>query len=218
MDPLFLIVVAIAGLTGYTWYRGLRQSRAVIRAATRAAEHAFRPTSTEYINIGGAVGYHFTFTLESPLVRVEGTITTVPRHALFYLPIALWLFKREDLLLFTVYGTRLEVGLGYVVEKSRYESRRIPIEDRENLRSTPLHRGGVDFLILWYNPLIRDRLSGLVAQLSDTALQGFLHFGYYGQHSYIAVTVSPAHPYVDQTVQEIVGIIEQLNGSAAGKA
>lgn len=218
MDPLFLIVVAIAGLTGYTWYRGMRQSQAVIRAATEAVEHVFRPTSTEYINIGGAVGYHFTFTLEPPLLRVEGTITTVPRHALFYLPIALWVFKREDLLLFTVYGTRLEVGLGYVVEQSRYESGRIPLEDRENLRRTPLHRGGVDLLILWYNPLIRDRLSAVVAQLSDTALQGFLHLGYYGQRSYIAVTVSPAHPHVHQTVQEIAGVIEQLNGGAADKA
>jgi hypothetical protein len=165
---------------------------------------------TEYVNIGGTVGYHFTYTLNPPFTRLEGTITTVPRHALFYLPIALWLFKREDLLLFTVYCDHLEVGLGYVVEASRYESGHIPIEDRERLSTTPVHRDTGEYLLLWYNPLIRDRLSGVFAQLSDTALESFVHFGYYGQQAYLAVTVNPAQPGLPQTIRELAAVFTQL--------
>jgi hypothetical protein len=216
MDPLLLVIVAIAALTGYSWYQGNRTSRMVILAATTAMERAFQPVDSGYTNIGGTVGYHFSYSLKPPFRRMEGTVTTVPRHALFYLPIALWLLKREDLLLFTLYCEHLEAGQGYIVEKSRYEGRRIPIEDRENLHSTTVSRGAREFVLLWYNPLIRDRLSALLKHMGDPTLDTFLYLGYYGQSSYLAVTVSPVHPGLDRAMKELSLIFGELADGGAG--
>ncbi len=217
IDPLLLIIVAIAALTGYSWYQGNRTSRMVILAATTAMERVFQPVDTGYTNIGGSVGYNFSYSLNSPFKRLEGTVTTLPRHALFYLPIALWLLKREDLLLFTLYCEHLETGQGYIVEKSRYEGRRIPVDDRENLQNTPVSRGSKEFVLLWYNPLIRDRLSAILDELSDDTLESFLYLGYYGQSSYLAVTVSPACPGLDRTIQELSLIFRNLAEGGAGQ-
>lgn len=179
----------------------------LILLATDVMERVFQPQDTQYTNIGGSIGYNFTYTLSHPYIRLEGTITTLPRHAIFYLPIALWLFKREDLLLFTVYCESLEAGLGHIVERERYQHGRVPVEDQESLQSAVIIRGRQEYVILYYNPYIRDRLSVFLETLSEAALESILYIGYYGNDSHIAVTMNPTHSGLEGAIDELSGVI-----------
>ncbi|MFW5828391.1 MAG: hypothetical protein ACOCU4_09870 [Alkalispirochaeta sp.] len=207
MDPLLLIIVAIAALTGVRWFRGVRENRMLILHATEAMERAFQPEDTKYTNIGGSIGYNFAYTLSHPYIRLEGTITTLPRHAVFYLPISLWLFHREDLLLFTLYGEPLEAGLGHIAERERYRHGRLPVEDQEDLQSMVTTRGSRQYVILYYNPQIRERLSGFLEALSEAALESILYIGYYGNDSHIAVTMNPTKSGLEGAITELTGAI-----------
>jgi hypothetical protein len=210
MDPLFLVIVAIAALTGVRWFRGVRENRMLILLATKAMERAFQPEDTRYTNIGGSIGYNFSYTLSHPFIKLDGTVTTLPRHAIFYLPISIWLFKREDLLLFTLYCEKMDMGIGYIAEKERYEGGRLPIEDQDALQSTVTVRGTRQYVILYYNPQIRERLSAFLDALSEAALAGILYIGYYGNDSYVAVTMNPTH-------SELEGAIRELSEAIADK-
>ncbi len=210
MDPLLFSIVAIAVLLGIGWYRGGRENTAVLLTATRALERAFAPRDTEYTNIGGTVGYNFVYTLGGAFRRLEGTLTTLPRHALLYLPISQWILKREDLLLFTVYYDRLPPGIGHVVEAERHRRGSVPVEDEENLEVTSVTRGHRSFSLLWYNPVIRRRLEDFLKRLSDSSLECLHYAGYFGGESCVAFTFDPIHPSLERALQEVAEVLDGI--------
>jgi hypothetical protein len=210
MEPLLLVIVAIAVLLGIGWYRGGKENTALLLAATRALERAFSPGDTEYTNIGGTVGYNFVYRLEDPFQRLEGTLTTLPRHALLYLPISQWLLKHEDLLLFTVYYDRLPPGIGHIVEAERHRRGSIPVQDQESIDATSVSTRRREFSVLWYNPVVRERLRGFLNQLSDAALECIHYVGYFGGESCIAFTLDPIHPSLEKALGELVEVLRRF--------
>ncbi len=210
MDPLLLVIVAIAAVLGIRWYRGGRENTAVLLSATRALERAFAPVDTEYTNIGGTVGYNFVYTLADPFRRLEGTLTTLPRHAILYLPISQWILKREDLLLFTVYYDRLPPGIGHIAESERLRRGSIPIEDEENLDVTSVSAAKREFSILWYNPIVRERLEGFLDRLSDSTLECLYYVGYFGGETCVAFTLNPIHPALEKALGELVEVLRRF--------
>ncbi|MFP4432397.1 MAG: hypothetical protein ACLFPV_14190 [Spirochaetaceae bacterium] len=207
MDPLLLVIVAIAAVLGIRWYRGGRENAAVLLSATRALERAFSPVDTQYTNIGGTVGYNFVYSLSAPFRRLEGTLTTLPRHAVLYLPISVWILKREDLLLFTVYYDALPPGIGHIAEAERFRRGSIPLDDRENLDVTWITRERRTFSILWYNAFVRKRLEGFLDQLSDSTLECLHYVGYFGGESSLAFTLNPIHPSLEKALAELVEVL-----------
>ena len=210
MEPLLLVIVAIAVVLGFGWYRGAKENTAVLLFATRALENAFSPRDTEYTNIGGTVGYNFVYTLADPFRRLEGTLTTLPRHALLYLPISEWILKREDLLLFTVYYDRLPPGIGHIAESGRLRRGNIPVQDQENLDATTVARGRTTLSVLCYNPVIRKRLEAFIDQLSDSTLECLYYVGYFGGESCVAFTLNPIHPALEKALTEVVAVLHGL--------
>lgn len=210
MEPLLLVIVAIAVVLGIGWYRGGKENTAVLLTATRALEGAFAPRDTEYTNIGGTVGYNFVFALGEPFRRLEGTLTTLPRHALLYLPISQWVLKREDLLLFTVYYDRLPPGTGHIVEAERLRRGSVPVQDRENLEVTSVTRGRRNFSVLWYNPVIRERLKRFIEGLSDSTLECIHYVGYFGLESCVAFTLDPIHPSLGGALSQMAEVLPGL--------
>lgn len=209
MDPLLLLFIAIAALLGLKWHRGGRQNVAMIVATTDVMERVFVPLDTTYVNIGGFVGYNFTYTLSPPFKRLEGTITTLPRHALLYLPLSRRLFHREDQLLFTLYCSELRTGQGHIIQAERYRHGAVALEDADELEQTTVERRSGPFLILWRNPLIRDRLLEMLGQLSETATECIRYIGYYGSDGHVAVTLHPGHPQIEETLREVLAVVSR---------
>ena len=211
MEPVLLLFVALAAFLGLGWYRGGRANHALILTATQAMERAFAPIDTTYINIGGVVGYNFVYQLSPPFLRLEGTILTLPRHAILYLPISRWLLRREDTLLFTLYCGELRTGQGHIVEAERFKQGTsdltIPAEDLENLSTTPAEYEERSFVILWYNPMVRDRLRDILNQFSPGARNGIRYLGYYGGEGHVACTVNPNAVHLEKTLREIRSVL-----------
>ncbi len=210
MEPAFLVVVGLAAFTMLGWYRGGRRNVEIILSVCRTVEQVFEPVDKTYTNIGGVVGFNFTYELSSPFRRLEGTITTLPRHAVLYLPISRWLIGREDALVLTVYCERLQPGQGHIVERERYLNGSISIDDSESMFETVVQRESGPFVLLWYNPLIRERLDWMLAQFSHTAAEGLRYLGYYGSDNYFAVTLHPLHPQLESVLRETTALMRAV--------
>lgn len=203
MHPVLLVFVAIALFLSVGWHRGRQRNQALILNTVGVMETVFQPRDTTYTNIGGFIGYNVAYTLDPPLTRLEGTIITLPRHAVLYLPLSRYLFKREDMLLITLYGGTLKSGRGYIVEAERYHRGTIPLDDREGTSETPVEYPDRSFVVLWYNPLVRDRLKELLDKFSPEARNGIRYIGYYGSEGHMAYTVNPNHSHLETVLREI---------------
>ncbi len=210
MEPMFLLVFALIGFVFLGWYRGGRKNVEVILSTCRTAERVFEPVDTNYTNIGGVVGVNFVFELSSPFRRLEGTVTTVPRHAALYLPISRWVIRREDMLLITVYCERLRPGQGHIVERGRYQRAGAAVEEPEEMFETPVARGNREFLLLWYNPLIRDRLDWMLSQFSDIGTDCLRYLGYYGSDNYFSATFHATHPELEAVLLEFKALVRAV--------
>lgn len=218
MEPTVLIFVAFAAFLMLGWNRGGRINTRILLHAVETMERVFSPLDKTYTNIGGVVGYNFDYQLAPPFTRLEGTVTTLPRHAVLYLPISSRLLGREDRLLFTLYCEELRTGRGHIVNAERYRRGTIPIEDAENPENTVVERRAGTFLILWYNPMIRDRLTEMLGQLSETATECIRYIGYYGSEGHVAVTVNPRHPELEATLREIIAVVSGSPSRLSGPA
>ena len=72
-----LVLLAVAATLGY--FRGTRKNGLLAASVSRQLEEVLRPTSTEYVNIGGSIGHNFTYALSGEWTRARGTFTLSPR-------------------------------------------------------------------------------------------------------------------------------------------
>ena len=95
MEPYItpLILLALVTTGGYFW--GRKKNRWIGAWIARETEAALQPRETEYVNIGGCIGYHLTYALAAPFREAKGTFALLPRHSLLYLPIS-FLIRRHD--------------------------------------------------------------------------------------------------------------------------
>lgn len=176
MHPLVLLIVAMALASFIVFHRGVRTNRALAKSISQDLERALEPTETEYRNIGGTIGYHFTFFLEGNARKVRGLFTLLPRQALFYLPIAR-MMGREDELHVSFYSEYRPVGEGHIVVPSRLRSWWAQIEDQEEFDQVIVERDGCRFAILTHNRFVRERLTWFLFDLpSVDGLRQFAAF------------------------------------------
>ncbi|MFP4703612.1 MAG: hypothetical protein ACLFMV_02255 [Spirochaetaceae bacterium] len=169
MQALFLGVVVLAMASFFMFQHGMRVNRDIARATVRTLEETFRPQQTEYRNIGGTIGWHFTYILDEPITKVRGLFTLVPRQAMFYMPIAR-LMGREDELHVSFYSARFRpVGEGHIVVPSRLKAWWAQIEDQEEFDEVREERDGREFVILSHNRFVREKLQWFLADLSSVA-------------------------------------------------
>lgn len=157
MHPLVFIIIALAIVSFTMFHRGMRMNRALARSIVRTLEETFHPNDTEYRNIGGTIGYHFTYYLEPPVQKVRGLFTLVPRHAMFYMPIAR-MMGREDELHVSFYSEDRPVGEGHIVVPSRLKSWWAQIEDQEEFNQVTKTRNEQDFVVLSHNRFVEEKL------------------------------------------------------------
>jgi len=175
MNPYTLTAIVILALasTGAYFY-GTKKNRWIVSALTRELEDLLKPITTNYVNIGGAIGYNFVYALPNPYTSAKGTITLSPRHSLLYLPFSLLIGVRDRFFvnLFTKKKLR---GEGHLVAAGYLKKANISGMDQMERRD--ILKGEKRFVLLWRDADLSADLEKLLDAVPDPAhLRHFCSF------------------------------------------
>lgn len=191
-----VLAIAIANAVVYRW--GISYNRRFIVNTCHLVEGVFEPTDTEYTNIGGVVGFNMRYRLEPPLLSLQGTLTTAPRHTMFYAPITR-LTGRGDSLILSITAAELPAGEAHIVSRRHFELGRVQLDDIADMTRTELP--GAEFLVLAFNQWHRDRMVALFNAFDDPS--SIVHIGFYGKTDCFSVVLNPATPHLAETLTRL---------------
>lgn len=167
MSPALLTALVLLGAAAtLAWLRGTRRNRRLASEISRQLEGTLRPLSTEYVNIGGSIGYHFRYALPGPFASARGTFTLSPRHSLLYLPVSRLLGVRDRLFL-NLFSERPLRGEGHVVRTTHV--RGAAIDGAERMERREVEAGGRRFTLLWRGADLSAELESLLRSLPAPA-------------------------------------------------
>jgi len=147
MNPLFITAIVLLAAASTGWYfLGTRKNKFIAASMSRDLEDILKPRTTNYVNIGGVIGYNFSYALSAPFTNAKGTMTLSPRHSLLYLPISMVLGVRDRFYV-NIFTKKKLRGEAHLVE-SRYVGR-AGIEGRASMESKQVQKSGKNFTLLW---------------------------------------------------------------------
>lgn len=167
MNPYLLVALVILALAATAQYFvGTKRNRVIASAMAKGAEEVLKPTMTNYVNIGGAIGHNFSYALgKGDWTSAKGTMTLSPRHSLLYLPVSRLLGLGVDRFYLNLFTKRKLRGEGHIVEAK--ELRRARIEGIEAMSRAEAEAGGRRFVLLWRGADLKPELEAVLAALPD---------------------------------------------------
>ncbi|MBP7096503.1 MAG: hypothetical protein KBC36_10475 [Spirochaetia bacterium] len=175
MNPLFVGGIAALGIAATVQYfLGVKKNRLIASRMSAAAEEAFAPKETNYVNIGGAIGHNFTYALKEPWTEAKGAMTLSPRQSLLYLPLSR-LIGFGDRFFANLYTKRAMLGEMHLVEAGHL--RRAKIDGIGGMERREVRKGGKRFVMLWKGKDDTAVLGAILDALPDpSALRHFCCF------------------------------------------
>jgi len=199
--PLILLALVTTG--GYFW--GRKKNRWIGAWIARESEAAVRPRETEYVNIGGCIGYHLTYALAAPFREAKGTFTLLPRHSLLYLPISI-LIRRHDRFYLQLFTDERLPGAGHILREDYYQRDTDQIAGAETMRRDRVVMGGRAYVLLWRHPGLDRRLRRLLERVEGRG-DTLLHFCCYPGNRNFFFYIAPVHgrlePLLRAAVEEL---------------
>jgi len=160
--------VLIGAFIAVSFHSGKRKNREIGIKTFEDLLKVFKPDDQTFTNIGGAVGYHATFSFKDrgPVSRIDATLTLLPRQAPLYMPISKFLMK-SDRLFITVYMRYPPPGEGHMIERDYAGFRGPEISNISRLRETQCQWGALSFSLYYEQDRMRDRFMELIGSLAD---------------------------------------------------
>lgn len=220
MEPyiLPLIVLALVTTGGYFW--GRKKNRWIGAWIARETEAALRPRDTEYVNIGGCIGYHFTYALASPFREAKGTFALLPRHSILYLPIS-FLVRRHDRFYLQLFTDERLPGEAHILREDYFQKDPNRITDIQAMRQDRMMMGGRAYVLLWRHAGLDRRLRRLLERLEGRG-ETLLHFcSFPGNRNfflYVAPVRGRLEPLLGATVEELKTWLTTGGGDGSGDA
>ncbi|MDX9801276.1 MAG: hypothetical protein RBT69_08080 [Spirochaetia bacterium] len=140
-----LLALALVATLGY--FRGKKKNAWMSGWISREAEEAFKPLDTEYVNIGGTIGYNFKYKMKGMFREANGTITMLPRQSVLYFPVSLLTTKYDRYYLNLKADGKL-AGEGHIVSEKYIKSARSLISGYESFKQTEYSSEGITFYLL----------------------------------------------------------------------
>jgi hypothetical protein len=167
MDNLLVFAIAALGL-GATiqYFLGVKKNRWLGKIMSTQAENIFNPKESEYINIGGAIGFNFAYKLRDPWKEAKGTFTLFPRHSLLYMPFSL-LIGGSDRFYVNLFTEKKLAGEGHIIEKAHLSKAKI--EGMAEMTKEQVEKAGKTFMIFWRNGELRDTLMRTLNAMPEPA-------------------------------------------------
>ncbi len=144
-----IIVLALYATLGY--FRGKKKNSWIAGWISRETEDALNPADTDYVNIGGCIGYNFTYSLKGSFKAASGTITMLPRQSALYFPVSL-LTTKNDRLYLNIRAEGKLAGEGHVVAQKYITSARKLISGFESFNREKYVSKEDVFYLLWNTP------------------------------------------------------------------
>jgi hypothetical protein len=213
-----LIVLALMTTAGYFW--GRKKNRWIGGWISKETEAALQPKDTQYVNIGGTIGYHFTYALKAPFKEAKGTFTLLPRQSILYLPIS-FLIRRHDRYFLQLYTDERLPGEAHILREDYYRKDPNRITDAAAMRRDHVTMGGQTYLLLWRHAGLDRRLRRLLERLEGRG-ETLLHFCCYPGNRNFYLYVAPAHgrlePLLRAAAEELKTWMTTGGGDGSGDA
>jgi len=172
MNPYTLVaLIALALFATGAYFYGTKKNRWIASRLTKELEGLLKPRSTNYVNIGGNIGYNFVYAMPEPFASAKGTITLSPRHSVLYLPFSLLLGVRDRYFI-NVFVKQKFRGEAHLVAAKHL--RKAKIEGMDAMDRRDVERDGKRFVLLWKGADLSAELGKVLESLPDTS--GFKHF------------------------------------------
>jgi len=200
MNPYFisaLVVLAIVSTTAY--YLGTKKNKWIVASISKQLEEALKPKSTNYVNIGGVIGYNFSYALPAPYTNAKGTITMSPRHSILYLPVSR-LLGVSDRFFVNVFTKKKLKGEAHIVDQ-RY-LRKANIAGLESMERRDVEAGGKRFALLWRKADLSASLESALKSVDDPS--SLRHFCAYPETGTFFIHLRPKAGRIADTVQALV--------------
>jgi hypothetical protein len=166
--PIFFLMIMFTCLITWGLYRGVRHNRRILLSVFNALIAVIKPHDKEFTSIGGSVGCHARLypREQSPVSRVDATLTLLPRHSWLYMPVS-FLIMRYDRLFITVHVNARLPGEGHLIE-TRYARFRGPeITNGWKLTRDSVTWGHHEFYLYYESYKVRDLLYRFLRENPD---------------------------------------------------
>jgi len=200
MNPYALTaLVALAVAATAQYYIGTRRNRAIAARLSGELEEVLRPKSTNYVNIGGTIGYNFAYAMPEPWTKAKGTFTINARHSLLYLPVSV-LFGVRDRFFINLFTKRRLKGEGHAVAASFL--RKANIDGVEAMERRDVEVGGKSFVLLWRGAKLGDELLAALEAFPEPAR--LRHFCAYPETKTFFLHTLPKEGQVKASLESIL--------------
>lgn len=201
MNPYIISgIVVLAVLSTVSYFFGSRKNRWVVSTMSKQLEAVLKPRSTNYVNIGGSIGYNFSYALSAPYTNAKGTITLSPRHSLLYLPVSR-LLGIGDRFFVNVFTKKKLRGEAHIVDATYM--RKANIEGVDSMQHRDIEAKGKKFVLLWRSVDLSRELEATLACLDDPS--SLRHFCSYPETGTFFMHLRPKSGQIEETVRSLVG-------------
>jgi hypothetical protein len=200
METPYLIPLLILGIAGSAqYYLGSKKNRWLGKAMSAQAEEVLKPKDTNYVNIGGVIGYNFVYKLRDPWKEAKGSFTFIPRHSLLYLPFTM-LIGNHDRFFINLFTDKRLAGEAHIVEKGHLS--RAKIDGIESMQREDVALGGKTFILLWRKADLLPALKRTLEALPDP--KSLSHFCCFDDNKTFFLYLKPSKGAIEANLRKFV--------------
>ena len=213
MPHYLLPIIVLALITTLGYFRGRKKNRWIAGWIGKECEKALKPKKTEYVNIGGTIGYNFTYSLMHPLKNAKGTFTLLPRQSVLYFPISL-LISRHDRFYLHIYASIRLLGEGHIIKESYLPKMRVKIAGIDSMKRDVMIRSNQRYVILWRQSVLEQPLKRLLNEFSYP--EDVLHFCTYKDTKVFFLHMIPRKDHIASHLKAFIKALDSfLSGGSA---
>ncbi len=199
---LFITLIFLAIITTVYYFWGRRRNLTMVKTIGRALEQILDPVDRDYTWLGGTIGFHARYRTDG-FRSVETTLTLLPRQSLLYYPVS-FMVSGFDRLYMTFFLKGKPLPECHLIEKGYLKHRGPEITNIASLSRSELNYNGREFLVLFRDEDIKDRLIGLCSRL-DKDFTGLKHIAIVPERNTLFFLIIPCsgwNGFVEGVVRE----------------
>ncbi len=158
------VIIVLAAISVIQFFRGRKLNLQLIEYYMKRSLEAFKPVDKNFTWIGGYIGYKAEFKLKDGM-KMEYTLTLLPRQSLFYFPISLLTHKHDRL--YVVFRLKKLNGEAHLIKKG-FHKLKPKIENEIALKKEIVKIGDSNYELLYDKRKYAEWLTNFLKGFSNT--------------------------------------------------
>ena len=202
MNVAYLIPLLLLGAAGsLQYFLGTKKNRWLGHRMSQQSEKLLKPKDTEYINIGGAIGYHFKYKLRDPWSSAKGSYTFIPRLSLLYVPFT-YMMGNRDRFVMNIFTDKKLIGEGHIIEKNHLKHAKI--DGEWSMSKEEVARGGKTFVLLWRQEAILSTLKRTFETFPEP--ESLTHFCCFDDNKTFFIYLKPFKGEIENNLKHFLSV------------